>query len=272
MSETRPLLEAYQDLFGPEREKRRKLDVEGHHQSSVHTTTEPETDSGGDAKRQKTLPAKEKEDQSQEHPVGQISSSGGEIAQETAPPMPEDDVPVGPEAETTTNSEDVNTTEPSASATDGLEPLPPAPQLPPTQEPLQPQQQETLTDSEPQILHFFLHRPLSRNPHPVLIRLDSSLPLFALLRDRTILEFPTIYVFSSASPPKEEFILEEEYLARERGEEKALDEVLGTVKRQAGKGDKHVGDESSIAGPTGEEPVDERKIVEVLKRDLGGKI
>ncbi|KAF2274538.1 uncharacterized protein EI97DRAFT_402100 [Westerdykella ornata] len=269
--ETQPLVQVYQYLFNPRREKKRKLDVGDQNQTSAQTTTGPETDANGDVKRQRALASKEIEGRCPEDTVSLAMSRDEEIVPEASPAKPDDDTPDIPAAEITTNSGDPNATEPSASTTASLE-QGPSSQLSQTQQPQQPQRQETATDSDSPSLYFFLHRPLSRHPNPVLIPLDPSLSLSTLLQGRTILEFPTIYVFSTASPPAGEFMLEEEYLTKDAGEEKELVKVLGAVKGQVGVGDGGVDDGSGMPGLTGEEEVDEKKILDVLKRDLGGTI
>ncbi|KAJ5629431.1 hypothetical protein N7528_003088 [Penicillium herquei] len=115
-------------------------------------------------------------------------------------------------------------------------------------------------------LYFYLHRPRTRSNKPVLAPLAPLATLAAVLRERTVLEFPTIYVLED-SPEKllEEkdtasFILEEEYLrtvdpedAAEKSSEAESDTANGT---------------SGVAGAINLENVDEAKVLEVLKQDL----
>ncbi|KAM0143344.1 hypothetical protein ACHAP3_001481 [Botrytis cinerea] len=59
---------------------------------------------------------------------------------------------------------------------------------------------------------FYLHRPKTRSSYPkVLIPLDPSQPLCKVLENRTVLEFPTFYVFESDKLP-ETFMLERAYI------------------------------------------------------------
>lgn len=79
--------------------------------------------------------------------------------------------------------------------------------------------------------HFYLHRPKTRPSYPkVLIPLDPIQPLCKALQNRTVLEFPTIYVFESEKVP-ETFMLERAYIeatgdgaALEPGSEESEDE------------------------------------------------
>jgi hypothetical protein len=64
--------------------------------------------------------------------------------------------------------------------------------------------------------HLYLHRPYTRSCDPrVLIPLSSSEPLSTLLRNRVVLEFPSIYAlpFPPISLPNN-FMLEDDYLKR----------------------------------------------------------
>jgi hypothetical protein len=63
---------------------------------------------------------------------------------------------------------------------------------------------------------FYLHRPYTLSSQPrILIPLSSSEPLSTLLRNRVVLEFPTIYAlpFTPKSLP-DNFMLEDDYLRR----------------------------------------------------------
>jgi hypothetical protein len=67
--------------------------------------------------------------------------------------------------------------------------------------------------------YFYLHRPYTPSSQPrVLIPLSSSEPLSTLLRNRVVLEYPTIYALPS--PPTSlphNFMLEHDYLKRHLG-------------------------------------------------------
>ncbi|KAI9650808.1 hypothetical protein NHQ30_000841 [Ciborinia camelliae] len=60
--------------------------------------------------------------------------------------------------------------------------------------------------------HFYLHRPKTQSSYPkVLVPLDPMQPLCKVLQNRTVLEFPTIYVFESDKLP-DTFMLEKAYI------------------------------------------------------------
>lgn len=100
----------------------------------------------------------------------------------------------------------------------------------------------------------------------MLIRLEPTATLAECLRGRTVLEYPTIYVFPEASsPPAEKFMLEADYLQQEGEEQKEFDELL-----------KHVGPEMLRApkeehgyDKMADEHIDSNRILNVLKQDMG---
>jgi hypothetical protein len=116
-------------------------------------------------------------------------------------------------------------------------------------------------------LFFYLHRPRATTKKPVLAPLLQSATLKTVLRNRTVLEFPTIYALPDsaekllADQENSPFILEEEYL-RTAGPEEI---------RQSSMGDD---EDDSAATQTFPESsvnlqnVDENKVLEVLKQDL----
>ncbi|KAB8294039.1 hypothetical protein EYC80_009497 [Monilinia laxa] len=60
---------------------------------------------------------------------------------------------------------------------------------------------------------FYLHRPKTRSSYPkVLVPIDPTQSLCKVLENRTVLEFPTIYVFESKELPQT-FMLEKAYIA-----------------------------------------------------------
>ena len=115
--------------------------------------------------------------------------------------------------------------------------------------------------------HFFLLMPRTNSSRHVLIPLRSSSSLKDCLRGRTILEFPTIYVFSALPPPVKDFILEQDYLKEEAAEVKELDGMLvanaDALRALQGNEDKDINDEPV-------EELDTKRILDVLQRDLGG--
>jgi hypothetical protein len=120
-------------------------------------------------------------------------------------------------------------------------------------------------ESLPPKYSFFLLRPRTSSSRRVLIPLDPLHTLGDCLRDRTVLEFPTIHVFPSTNaPPSEAFMYEAEYIKQEGEEHKEFEDLL-----------KHASPETLRAlrneqedDKTGEE-LDSRKILDVLKQDIG---
>lgn len=118
-------------------------------------------------------------------------------------------------------------------------------------------------------LYFYLHRPRTITKKPVLIPLPPSATLAAVLRERTVLEFPTIYLLPEspetllAENDSSQFILETEYLRtvapEDTADKSAESELDGT-----GSGDdtELPGSSLNLGG------VDEKKVMEVLKQDL----
>jgi hypothetical protein len=120
---------------------------------------------------------------------------------------------------------------------------------------------------------YFLLRPRTSTSRHVLIPLTSSHTLAESLHGRTVLEFPTIYVFpTSVQGLPEEFMLEEEYVRLEGEEQKEFDELMKEldpdILRRLKEGD---GISQSDRG-AGEEEIDDKKILDVLKQDLGGRL
>ncbi|EPS32677.1 hypothetical protein PDE_07637 [Penicillium oxalicum 114-2] len=118
-------------------------------------------------------------------------------------------------------------------------------------------------------LYFYLHRPRTSTKRPVIVPLSPSDTLNTILRDRTVLEFPTVYALPECAQSMLEsketcpFILEEEYLRTAPPEE---------TKGEASESDEDTPEVS--AGSNGDasgvniENVDEKTVMEVLKQDL----
>lgn len=126
--------------------------------------------------------------------------------------------------------------------------------------------------SEPPIephrdLYFYLHRPRTTTKKPVLAPLSPLSTLTAVLRERTVLEFPTIYLLREApeallaEEESSSYILEEEYLRTVAPEESAGNSAGSELE----SGDE---DETDLPGSGTLEGVDEKKVLEVLKKDL----
>ena len=112
-------------------------------------------------------------------------------------------------------------------------------------------------------LSFHLHHPSLPSSHPVLIPLPSDATLSTSLTNRLVLEFPTIYVLHQRPGDKlpEKFISEEDFFARA---EKELEEELEEGEVRVEK----VGEADDVG--VNEENVDEKRLLEVLGKDLGG--
>jgi hypothetical protein len=115
---------------------------------------------------------------------------------------------------------------------------------------------------------FFLLKPRTSSSKHVLIPIDSKATLGECLKDRTVLEFPTIYVFpSTAQQLPEEYMLEEDYLKQEGEEQKEFDELLNELDPEILKRLKADHHRSGRAAK--EEEVDSKEILDVLKKDFG---
>ncbi|KAG9186546.1 hypothetical protein G6011_09654 [Alternaria panax] len=118
----------------------------------------------------------------------------------------------------------------------------------------------------------FLLKPRTSTNRHVLVPLDPSLTLGESLHGRTILEFPTVYVFPATMDKlPEEFMLEEEYVMLEGEQQKEFDKMMKELdpeilrRLKEGDGNAHMDDR-------GDEDVDSKKILDVLKQDLGERL
>ncbi|KAF1944484.1 HIT finger domain-containing protein [Clathrospora elynae] len=115
---------------------------------------------------------------------------------------------------------------------------------------------------------YFLLRPRTSSSRQVLIPLDGSQTLGESLYGRTVLEFPTIYAFpSSMAQLPDEFMLEEEYIKQEGEEQREFDELMRELDPEILRRLKEDGPPSDGVR---EEEVDSKRILDVLKQDLGG--
>jgi hypothetical protein len=107
-------------------------------------------------------------------------------------------------------------------------------------------------------MHFYLHRPRTSSKHTCLIPIPPSTSVSDILRDRTILEYPTIY----ARPEAEDELISPFITEKAYEEQYGIDVVPRT----------HVvGQEYDVHALGGiPDHIDERKIMEVLKRDIVG--
>ena len=113
-------------------------------------------------------------------------------------------------------------------------------------------------------VYFYLHRPRTTSKKPVLVPIPPSATLGSILRGRTVLEFPTIYILSESAEKsfdengESRFMLEEEYL-RTADPEELGDKSPGQDLLETGNEDDA---ESKLQN------LDEKKVLEVLKEDL----
>lgn len=116
-------------------------------------------------------------------------------------------------------------------------------------------------------LHFYLHRPRTTTKRPVLTPLLQSSTLNTVLRNRTVLEFPTIYALPEsaetlfADKDNSKFILEEDYLHTAGPDE------IGQSVTMSGDDDA-AGNEALPGSSVNLQDVDENLVLEVLKKDL----
>jgi hypothetical protein len=117
---------------------------------------------------------------------------------------------------------------------------------------------------------FFLLKPRTSSSKNVLIPLTPNATLGDCLKGRTVLEFPTVYVFPSSSQQlPEEFMLEEDYLKQEGEEQKEFDALLNELDPEILK---RLKDDGQRPGGPAKEEVDSREILDVLKKDFGSLI
>lgn len=113
-------------------------------------------------------------------------------------------------------------------------------------------------------LYFYLHRPRTATKQPVLIPVDPRATLASALRDRTVLEFPSIYVLADSpetlrtTTENPSFLLEEVYLQSQPQAEQEQDD---TTAEETVEG-------AHALGSVDITNVDENKVLEVLKKDL----
>ena len=118
---------------------------------------------------------------------------------------------------------------------------------------------------------FYLLRPRTSSTRPVLIPLRPEATLAESLTNRTVLEFPTIYMFPASAPQLPvDFMLEADYLKQEAHEDRELETLLKDVDPQTLKG-LHASEPSTSSAQAPGDEVDSARILDVLKRDLGAE-
>ncbi|KAJ5178217.1 uncharacterized protein N7500_000916 [Penicillium coprophilum] len=116
-------------------------------------------------------------------------------------------------------------------------------------------------------LYFYLHRPRTTTKKPVLAPLLQSSTLNVVLRNRTVLEFPTIYALPEsaetlfADKDNSKFILEEDYLRTAGPDE------IGQSSTTSDDDDA-AGNEALPGSSANLQDIDEKLVLEVLKQDL----
>lgn len=116
-------------------------------------------------------------------------------------------------------------------------------------------------------LYFYLHRPRTTTKKPVLTPLLQTSTLNTVLRNRTVLEFPTIYALPEsaetlfADKDNSKFILEEDYLRTAEPDE------IGQSSTTSDNDDA-AGNEALPGSSVNLQDVDENLVLEVLKKDL----
>ncbi|KAH0267498.1 hypothetical protein KCU91_g10054, partial [Aureobasidium melanogenum] len=130
--------------------------------------------------------------------------------------------------------------------------------------------------------HFYLHKPHTSSTSTVLIPLDPTTTLTTALHQKHVLEFPTIYAFTSASSPQQPalkaqatkdathnlpqgFITVQQYNEQRTAEDRELMGLMESIP----EGQRKIALDGGIFGGSGEkeETVDEKQILEVLQRD-----
>ncbi|KAL5120287.1 Box C/D snoRNA accumulation [Pleosporales sp. CAS-2024a] len=100
---------------------------------------------------------------------------------------------------------------------------------------------------------------------------QSTLRLGECLQGRTVLEFPTIYVFpASLQQLPQGFMLEEDYLKQEGEEMKEFKELMSELDPEILARLKEEGRQTGT--PRKEEEVDSKEILHVLKKDFGALV
>ncbi|EGD85513.2 hypothetical protein H113_06471 [Trichophyton rubrum MR1459] len=122
----------------------------------------------------------------------------------------------------------------------------------------------TNNDGSSTQLHIYLHRPQTCAKVPVLIPVaDQSMALGAVLRDRTVLEFPTFYVLEH-SPDQisgEKYLLEEQYITQFK------DDIDPDGSGEEGEIDEEESEEGKRLAE-----LNALKVMEVLRKDLEANV
>lgn len=166
--------------------------------------------------------------------------------QPAPPPTPPQDPPSGPETPPSTHSIPTTTDEPPAHLS----------------------QIDTTSVTAP--FHFYLLRPHTPSSSRVLIPLSPSSTLSECLKRRVILEFPTLYALPQAPDRLPNgYMLDSEFLGHSEKEAEELRALLSVLPAQSLNYEDRM-DAGAQAGADVRGPdLDDRKIRDVLQRDLG---
>ncbi|KAI4747555.1 hypothetical protein E4T50_02105 [Aureobasidium sp. EXF-12298] len=148
----------------------------------------------------------------------------------------------------------------------------------------QPQQQppSEKAHSTQEKTHFYLHKPHTSSTSTVLIPLDPTATLTTALHQKHVLEFPTVYAFTSSPSTQKPaleaqatkdasdilpqgFITVQQYNEQRSAEDKELMGLMESIP----EGQRKIALDGGIfgGGEDKEETVDEKQILEVLQRD-----
>jgi hypothetical protein len=159
-----------------------------------------------------------------------------------------------------------------SAATDKAAPLQPLGE--PSEDAEQTCQEVSITSKEPnrqpETPHFYLVKHHTSSNRRVLIPVPSDAQLSTCLQNRIVLEFPSIHILPNppdSLPPQ--FQLEADYVEQARKEQQELDELLASVQPP---GSMPIADEDGTnPRTTSIAELDNKKILEVLRRDLGSR-
>ena len=120
-------------------------------------------------------------------------------------------------------------------------------------------------------VYFYLHRPRTSTRQPVVAPLLPQTSLAEALRGRTVLEFPTIYVLPYSPETLRQDHEHPHFLLEESQSPDTFDKETDSVQIVGRPETSNLSSENgSGSNPVDIENVDEKKIFEVLKKDLYG--
>ena len=139
------------------------------------------------------------------------------------------------------------------------------PSAPATKEPPAPDPNSRVETPSNPPQHFYLLKPNTAGPSRVLIPLKPGATLTDSLRDRTVQEYPTIYVLPDPPATLEaEFMLETNYLERVASKGQESSGNAGSVGgSRDGTAERHAEERGDVAS------LDAKSILKMLKRDVG---